>query len=324
MAHIRTSVFFLFAFLLETLGAQAQRPATMQDTNRLPAPSTFTYAVHERESLKMDVYQPTKRRDDSATVIYVFGGGFADGSRNDGIALEACKALIKKGYIAVSIDYRQGLRYTDFDTVKLRNSFDIFNRCANWAAEDLCTAINYLCQHAPELGILTHRIVLTGASAGAIAVLQADYARCNNMATASMLPTGWKPMAVVSYSGAILTTNGRPRYATAPAPTCFFHGTIDRIVNYNSFPSLPLRKKMWGSNKVAPIFQKNHYPHWFLSYEGNGHEVNHALPETIEIFDLYVKSIVNGDSTFCNATCHTSRIKTDKYSRSTIFDLYRM
>lgn len=298
--------------------------ATAQVQDNLPNPSTFTYAVHERESLKLDVYQPTERRADSITVIYVFGGGFADGSRNDSIALEACKALLKKGYIAVSIDYRLGIRYTNFDTVKILNSFNVFYRCATWASEDLCAAVNYLCQHAPELGILTDRIVLTGASAGAITVLQADYARCNSMAPASVLPAGWKPMAVVSYSGAVLTKDGKPHYATSPAPTCLFHGTIDRVVNYNSFPRLPLRKKMWGSNKVAPVFKKNNYPYWFLRYKGNGHEVNHALPETIEIFDLYVKSVASGDSTFCDATCHTSRLKTDKYSHSDIFDLYGM
>lgn len=297
--------------------------------NILPvlAQQTFTHTYVQRDTLelKMDIWYPEMRRADSTTVVYVFGGGFVGGSRNDSIAMAACRALTKKGFLAISIDYRLGLRrnYTNFDTVSALKSFGVFYRSATWAAEDLSDAIKYLCEHASPLAIRTDRIVLTGASAGAIAVLQNDYARANGLEAANALPKGWKPLAVISYAGAVLTTNGIPRYATPPAPTCFLHGTIDRIVNYNKFPPVPfLKTAMWGSNKLTSVFKKNNFPYWMLRFKDLGHEVNHFLPQTMEEFVAFVDATLVGRRTYYEATLRDEALKQDAWSKKNVFQLY--
>ncbi|MDY5969290.1 MAG: alpha/beta hydrolase [Bacteroidales bacterium] len=285
---------------------------------------THTYVQRDGVELKMDIWYPETRRNDSVTVVYVFGGGFVNGSRNDSVAMAACRTLTKKGFLAVSIDYRLGLQrgYTDFDTVNMRNSFDIFLRSADWAAADLSEAIKYLCEHAGPLSMRTDRMVLTGASAGAIAVLQNDYARANGMDAAKELPLGWKPLAVISYAGAVIS-NEKPRYATPPAPTCFLHGTIDRIVSYNKFPPVPfLQKAMWGSNKLAPLFRKNNFPYWMLSFKDLGHEVNHFLPQTIEEFSAFVDVALANRRTFYDATLRDEALNPGKWSKKNVFQLY--
>ena len=47
------------------------------------AQQTFTFAQRDTLSLKMDVYQPSNPRPDHSCVVYVFGGGFISGERNN-------------------------------------------------------------------------------------------------------------------------------------------------------------------------------------------------------------------------------------------------
>ena len=126
----------------------------------------------------------------------------------------------------------------NFDTVKLWTMSREFHKAIDMATADCAAAISFVWCKAAGWGIATNRIILIGSSAGAITVAQLDYCRVNNMTPALELPASFVPAAVVPYSGAIYAVGGKPEYHTPPAPTCFFHGTEDRIVNYKKFPPL--------------------------------------------------------------------------------------
>ncbi len=282
---------------------------------------TYTYTIRDTMEMKLDVYSPQQPRADKACVIYVFGGGFFTGARDDSASVIACKRLTEQGFTAISIDYRLKLGNISFDTVKLLKAYKLFYYVIDEAVADCCSAIKFVYEHASELNIDKEKIILTGSSAGAITVLQTDYSRANHLNVARELPSEFIPAAVIPYAGAIYTLKGKVHYDTPPAPTCFFHGTKDRIVNYHRFHA-SLQASLNGSDKLEKIFEKNHYNHWILRYEGIGHEVAGYLPKTIEEFTAFVDAVLSGRDMDYDATCKDTACKPTPMSKMSVFDLY--
>ena len=92
------------------------------------------------------------------------------------------------------------------------------------------------------------------------------------------------------FAGAIISVEGVPSYKTPPAPTAFFHGTDDRIVNYNKVHVL--KWGLFGSHKLAKIFRKNGYVYNIYRYEGHSHEIAstfiRTFPEQIRFLETNV------------------------------------
>lgn len=285
----------------------------------LSAQQTFVFAMRDTTALSLDVYQPANPRPDHACVLYVFGGGFYSGARNNNSSVRACQALAERGFVAVAIDYRLYLRHAP--QLPLLKMYINFDTAIRYAVEDCSDAVNFLCTHAKELNINPQRIIMTGSSAGAIAVLQADYCRANRLPAAIAMPGGFKPAAVVTYSGAIMCRNNALRYATPPAPTCFFHGTSDKVVNYRRFRG-SIHTSLFGASHVAKTFKKNGFTYWIMRFKDNGHEVALALPNTIDEFCAFVDATLAGHVMQYDATCQTSAVPVSKWSKMTVFDLY--
>ena len=90
-------------------------------------------------------------------------------------------------------------------------------------------ATNWLISRSDELGIDTSTILLSGSSSGAISVLTAEFERKNDYPESDKLPPGFQYAGIISFSGAILSVNGKLKYSNKPAPKMMFHGTADRI-----------------------------------------------------------------------------------------------
>lgn len=285
----------------------------------LSAQQTFTFLTRDTVNLKLDVYQPVHPRPDHACVVYVFGGGFFSGERNNEYSVQCCKLLADRGFVAVAIDYRLYLKHApQLPLLKMHQNFDTAIR---QAVEDCSAAIAYLCSHAEQLNIDPSRIILTGSSAGAITVLQTDYCRANTLPPAAALPNGFRPAAVIPYAGAILCNNNALHYATPPAPTCFFHGTCDRIVNYHRFRA-SLSSSLFGADKVAKVFDNEGYSHWIMRFQDRGHEIAIALPPTIDEFCAFVDATLSGRVMHYDATCTDAAVPTSSWTHMTLFDLY--
>ncbi len=293
---------------------------------KLAAQQTETFAFRDTMELKMDIYQPTYPRADKACVVYVFGGGFAMGQRDVEKAVAACRAYADRGFVAVSIDYRLFLKIRKDDLKKrhtpLLKAYLLFDTSITWAVEDCSAAIAYLCQNSCRLNIDTSKIVLTGNSAGAITVLQTDYCRANSLPASTALPQGFRPAAVVPYAGAILCGNCQLKYANPPAPTFFLHGTKDRMVHYSrQFSTFGV--SLFGSNRVAQVFEREGYPYWIFRFEGMTHEVAAAHAQTVDEFCAFVENALAGTFTQYDAVCRNSNIRPTKWSGLTVFDAIR-
>lgn len=290
------------------------------------AQSKETYPFVERDStLYLDVYRPAVQRADKAAVVSVFGGGFVIGTRDDNLMRKTAELLTERGFTVICIDYRLGLK--DKDMVEANKGLfkidDLFQYCIDIAVEDCAAAIAWICEHQLELDIDTEKIVLTGCSAGAITVLDLDFCRANGWTQASALPKGWKPAAVVPYSGGVMCRKSELKYNTPPAPTMLMHGTKDKIVSYKSF-GLPFHAKLYGSSMVAKAMKKQGFPYWIIRFEGIGHEVASWLPGSVDLFCGFVEQALAGRVTTLDATMTDSKLQPTEWTKMGLKDIYKM
>ncbi len=250
---------------------------------------TRLYAEKAGEKLWMDIY----RKDSPAAqpqpcLLFVFGGGFKDGARDAALYRPYFHYFAERGFTVVSIDYRLGMKGQKspgiFNNKPIRNAIAM-------AVDDLYAATLHLLENAAALHIDTSRIIISGSSAGAITVLQADYEERDNRPSSRLLPAAFRYAGVISFSGAIFSTEGVPSYSRLPAPTLFFHGSADKLVPYNN--TRFFRLGMFGSKALAKRFRHKQYPYMFYSMEDIGHEVSEYpmqefLPEIERFITDYV------------------------------------
>ena len=232
-----------------------------------PQKQTYTYTKRDSQSLKLDVYS-TYTGEVQPCLMFVFGGGFKEGTRDAEIYSDYFNYFANKGFTVVSIDYRLGM---EGEKAPSMFNYKPIAQSIELAVEDLYTATHFLLEHAYEINIDTTQIIISGSSAGAIAVLQADYEKRNSFESSKTLSSKFQYAGVIAFSGSIFSREGAPTYTIAPAPTLLFHGSADKLVPYNNTRFFNIG--MFGSNTLAKEFRKNEYPYLFYSMEGNGHEV---------------------------------------------------
>ena len=289
------------------------------------AQTTTTYPFVERDStLYLDVHRPAVARADKAAVLSVFGGGFIMGRRNDSYQTALADSLVERGFTVINIDYRLGLKDSAMvaSHSRLLDVDDLFQYCIDIATEDCAEAVKWVVAHAKEIDIDPSKIALTGSSAGAITVLQLDFCRANGLPQASALPEGWKPAAVIPYAGGVMCRKKDLRYPLAPAPTLLMHGTKDKIVAYKGF-GLPFHAKLLGSKTIDKKMRKQGIPHWFIRFEGIGHEVASWFPGSVDLFCAFVDQALSGRVTNLDATMTDSQLRPTEWTDMSLFDIYK-
>jgi hypothetical protein len=293
----------------------------------LPSIEQTPYAtevfVTRDSALYLDIYLPETQNKQHACLLYVHSGGFIGGERTESIS-HIGPYLLKEGFVIISIDYRLGLKgKKDLGVISgMRN----FQNAIDMAAEDLLAATSYILQNKLTVGHCTinpNYIITCGSSAGAITVLQTDWCRANSLPLVASLPQGFRPAAVIPYAGGVNCRNGKMHYATPPAPTCFFHGTVDRIVAYKRFRG-SVHGALNGAATVVKEFKKKGYSYWILRYEDRGHEVAGALPSTVDEFCAFVDATLRGHHMAYDATCVNSEIRQSRWTHMSLFELYNL
>ena len=252
---------------------------------------TYLYAERDTCNLYMDVYNPAKGSKTAIdgkkkpTIVFMFGGGFIGGQRDDASYNKWFKMLTQNGYRVVSIDYRLGLKGAKKVGVAQVNVLD---KAIHMAVEDLFSATVFMIDNAETLGIDPNNIVVSGSSAGAISVMQAEYEICNRTKWAEALPKGFNYAGVMSFSGAILSRKGKVRYAESPCATMMLHGTADVLVPYKQIAFFNLG--FFGGGKLVERFKKFDYNYNMYHFNDYGHEVAGSMETTL---DLQLKFLEN-------------------------------
>ena len=247
------------------------------------------FAERDTCTLSMDLYMPGDTCDRHPCAVFVYGGGFVNNNQREKYVKKYCRRMADAGFVTVATDYRLGLKGVKSNSLlTLAKNLD---RAIQASTEDLFSAVDYLIAHAEELKIDPAQIILIGSSAGAMTVLQADYELGNGSALAAAMPEGFRFAAVVSFSGAIFSTNGKCKWPVqSPAPTLFYHGTSDELVTYDKIQLFKMG--LFGTNALVERFEKFDYPYMCVRFDNRFHEVaafmNTCFDQTMGFIEQFV------------------------------------
>jgi predicted esterase len=245
---------------------------------------TYMFVKRDTCDLFLDLYKPTKGSETTfegkqkPTIIFMFGGGFTSGERDNPRYQIWFKQMNDLGYSVISIDYRLGLKGTSKVGVAQVNVLD---KAIHMAVEDLFSATRFIIDNADQLGVNPANIVISGSSAGAISVMQAEYEICNRTSWAQVLPEDFNYAGVMSFAGAILSRKGEVKYAETPAPTLMLHGTSDALVNYRQIKFFNLG--FFGGGKLIERFKKFDYNYNMYHFIDYGHEIAGSMDTTLDL-----------------------------------------
>ncbi len=216
-------------------------------------------------------------------VVFLFGGGYISGSRNDSDVTHLARYFAKRGYVTATIDYRIGVAFptaTEWISAGIR------------AVHDLKAFVRFLKRSVIEqnnpYGIDTSRIYVGGSSAGAFTALHAAYitspeelAQVPQADTAYLRSQGGiegrsgspgyssRFAAVFSLSGAMLKTAW---ISPAKVPTVVaMHGTGDNTVPYKKglLPFIALEVE--GGYNIDSVAAERGLYHALFTWQGAGH-----------------------------------------------------
>ncbi|WCT12042.1 alpha/beta hydrolase [Mucilaginibacter jinjuensis] len=224
----------------------------------------------DKKAHLFDIYQP---HDDNAKkrplIIWMHGGGFRTGSKNDkGIKLWS-KEFAQRGYVSAAINYTLSKK-----TIIFGISASELQKSSYYAIQDLKEAIAYFKLNADKYRIDTSKIILAGNSAGAIMALQTAYT--NNVqlgeqvglskSDADLHSTEFtKVAAVVNFWGAIFDIHW---LENAKTPIVSVYGSTDGIIDpdHKGTP-------MYGSIAIKRKADEQKIPNAIKSFEGYSHEL---------------------------------------------------
>jgi hypothetical protein len=288
----------------------------------------------QMQELYMDVYQPYgDTMLNRPVVVFAFGGGFVQGSRDDWYVVEVCRHLAKAGYVAVSPDYRTGIDYSEI--IQLRY-MRIFFR----PMQDMRACVQYLKADFSELGnnyqIDTNKIILGGASAGAITALMTSYCDKPSEMLQSGSPTAldalggfysttglypnysWRHAAVLNIAGALIDANW---IEPGDVPHIAAHGDADAVVPYGvgSFGALTADLfNLEGSYVVDSIAKAKGVCSYLYTMEGHDHpSESMGIPYIMSVvyrLMLRMHAVVNERSFCCALELQTEPSDTARYN----------
>ena len=252
--------------------------------------STVNYSdVYNDFFHKMDIYTPD---GDTVTnrpvILYIHGGAFYAGEKGSVDCVDFCTSYAKKGYVAISANYRLAPNALTFAFYQ-----DIQYITVLQAVADIKAAVRYLRKdHANgnTLGIHPEGIFLGGYSAGAVLSIHLSY-----LDSISDLPTspldvqalvsniggtldgdagndGYSSEigGIVSFAGAI---NDLAWVDSTDDPIVFIHGTDDNVVNFNCGPGLGQATvlNLCGMNAMKPALDNAGILNDTMVYINGGH-----------------------------------------------------
>jgi poly(3-hydroxybutyrate) depolymerase len=191
-------------------------------------------------------------------VVFLFGGGYISGSRNDADITHLARYFATRGYVTATIDYRIGMSAptaTEWINASLR------------AMHDLKAFIRFLKRSYAEqnnpYGIDTNRIYVGGSSAGAFTALHAAF-------LTSAQELAQVPQADTAYlrtQGGIEGQSGNPGYSSRFAAAFSLSGGMlkaDWIQSYKTSSVVA----MHGTGDATVPYKKGLLPFIFLEAEG--------------------------------------------------------
>ena len=232
--------------------------------------------------LDMDIYEPI---GDTLTarpvIIFIHTGAFFSGHNELDDVVDLSIASAKRGYVAVSINYRLGLNILSEYSGE---------RAVYRGMQDASAAIRYLKEFHEEYNIDPENIFVWGTSAGSFIGLHLAYSQ-DDERPESTYGSGSDPdLGCIDCEGNNYIHNSKPKALVScwgaignlgwidagdNIPTVMFHGTLDPIVPFNSgYPftidiALPI---VYGSNLIHDRLNELNIENILYAANGELHE----------------------------------------------------
>lgn len=215
---------------------------------------------------KMDVYTPNNDvQSKRPLIMYVHGGAFYAGDKGSQDCIDFCTEFAKKGYVAVSVNYRlaNALLFLTDKKVQLNAVLQ--------SMSDVKAALRYFVKDAATTNLYkidTTAFFLGGYSAGAVASLHTGWVTSESELDANLqdiLKNGIKTLngdagnngyscpikALFSMAGGLYQTS---YISKGDLPVWMGHAKDDATVSYNCAPGLnnPLVVTLCGTGKMMP------------------------------------------------------------------------
>ncbi|SED06418.1 Acetyl esterase/lipase [Tenacibaculum sp. MAR_2009_124] len=249
--------------------------------------TTHTYFSKNNKTLQLDYYRAEKSQQLAPLVVYVHGGGFSGGKRDEVEFVNFATKLAKRGYAVASVSYQLTMKGIGFGcNVSADKKVDAINTASN----DVNVAVNYILENNGKFKIEPTKIILSGSSAGAETVLNMVYTYKD-----SVLPPDFSYAGVIGMAGAITSLSNINEHSAIP--TQLFHGTGDRLVPYNIAPHhycTPDSKgylTLYGSKAIAKRLSGLGTSYYLYTVEGGSHDWA-SLPIT-QCFDEIIDFLFN-------------------------------
>ncbi len=246
------------------------------------------------QNLVMDIFEPQGDvLNNRPAIIFAHGGGFLTGSRDVDDMVAFCDSLARKGYVTITIDYRQGVEVVD-------NSNLHYTRAAYRGLQDGRTAVRFLRANAATYGIDPEKIYFGGNSAGSFIGLNSIYLDADEkpayVGETSYINPIFPFNTIIAPDlggldvGQNLGYNGEPDAVMAcwggvgdtltiepdnNQAVLLIHGTADQIVPFNSGPPFNLStvSAVYGSNSINTRLNTIGIPAFDTYFvQGQGHE----------------------------------------------------
>jgi acetyl esterase/lipase len=196
--------------------------------------------------LVLDVYLYKKATANQKfpLVLFAHGGGFLSGDKSEAASLML--DFVKAGFVGISINYRLNTSVDPSTNVCLIDG-KTTNISTYMAVQDIKAALRFMVANAEKYHVDVSKIFLSGNSAGAISVLNTQYATQEDFN--SLLPdvmpilgglnnadndltNTYTISGVAANSGCLLST----KYIKSAnlIPTIFFHGDQDPVIPIDS------------------------------------------------------------------------------------------
>lgn len=140
-------------------------PGVESDVMKLISQGVMKSFSRKELDLTMDIACPQDKEGLSPLIVFIHGGAFYVGDKQEPAYLDFKRHFAELGYVTASINYRMGFHIGKSD----------IERAGYMAAQDAHAAVRWLVHNASEFGIDKEHIFLAGSSAGSITALNATF-----------------------------------------------------------------------------------------------------------------------------------------------------
>lgn len=202
--------------------------------------------------LLLDIFEPSGANlpEKRPALVMVHGGGLTGGTKDHGYLTSLAENFVKRGYVAVSINYRLA---GDDPTLEPgpTTGDTLLNRTQNAACQDAAKAVRWLRQNAATYQIDPTRIGIAGGSAGAITSLFTAGLEADTLGADADVGV------VISLWGAMFGAENL--FDTGDGAVFLTHGTLDQAV--------PVTE----SENLAAYLDSINHPHAYYPLAGAYH-----------------------------------------------------